>query len=1218
MRGAWISIFAVIAVLAVTVATIPWWLGFALSHAGGRYGVTFSAYHRVGYAHFVVEGIRVDRSPVVVRISRIEAATPLWWAWRHTRGGPTPVSAGDWSVDVQRRTTPVAPTPSGWLPLRAQLVRIAAQLDRWLPSVETGSGVVRWPNGEIALKSARWDPGTLHVTALTYCQLSTDAKLSFRPDDVIRLSASTPASGAAAALESRGAALTGTVSWWNQRAGIHAAFAAQGWVPTEARVEAPSLNIPGAQLKLGAPYARVTGQAFVAWRTDHFFADIDLKGEPAPGKSAPPLDVVLRGRGDARTFTVDALHLALPGTLAELSAPVTLDRAGRFLAGQPNFAVRADLSKLPWVTARGSVSGQARVVSTLGQRPIVEFEITATDLAAAGVNLTRGELSGRLVWPTVTIARATLTDRSGEVLEASGGWNFVTQQVLDGVVHGTVRRDTLARWVPPAMQFDRATAAIHVSGPLAKLEHSGRMDATDVRYGSLNPMSLNMTWRGEGTEVASFAAALSADGATVSASGSADASGVQVRDGQFVDAGKAQLTLVQPVQITWRPTMMISAVHLKGPSGSVDGDLTWGTAGKIELAVHDFRSAWLARFVPLRGLAWTIDSFALAGTWRGAAMNYTTAGGVTIDLGAGRVGTINLAAHGGGDGLQIDALHAVESGHDVVNASGRLPLTISPGMQPLGRLEPTGPIQLEASTVPNAAFWQELAETTGIELRDPEVSAHVSGTWMRPRGTVAMRATRLAMDPKRFARPWPNIEDIDLAVVGEIGEVRLDRFSFKVEGQLVRASGRLPVPQRGWSELARDPVTFLGRGASVRLEVPAAEVAMFSRFLPAALAPVGRLQADVRYDRGALGGYLRLRDAASRPLGPLGVLQGVSADVTFSEHRIIIERVVATTGGEPISLSGKVELPSAGWLGADGGELRYDLVVHGKNLPFVRQAGLLVRGDLDLKLQTPKSGAPRISGQVTLRDSLFLADVRSFLPHGGGASPSRRPPYFSVDTPPLNTWALDVDVAGTRFMRLRTPVFAGVASTHFHLGGTLGEPRAIGDATVDEGQVLMPFATFSVTQGAVHLSEENPAEPTIFLRGTGRHFGYDLTLEVTGKASSPDITFRSSPALDPDQVLLMVMTGAAPTNEVTTSVTHRALQLGAFFGQSLLGGIVDGGANPDRLSFESGEKISQQGGETYDIEYKLNDRWTLTGEYDEFDEYNVGLKWRIAPKKLRK
>jgi translocation and assembly module TamB len=414
--------------------------------------------------------------------------------------------------------------------------------------------------------------------------------------------------------------------------------------------------------------------------------------------------------------------------------------------------------------------------------------------------------------------------------------------------------------------------------------------------------------------------------------------------------------------------------------------------------------------------------------------------------------------------------------------------------------------------------------------------------------------------------------------------------------------------------LLRAPLPYVQAHAQLRLQIPDAHVAMFSPYLPAALAPSGSLQADIQFNRGALAGFLRLRDAASRPLGPLGVLQQVSADVDFADHRVILRRVSALSGGQPVTVSGTVELPASGWTTGTLTEPRYNIAVHGENLPFVRQAGMLIRGDLDLTLKTPDKGSPHISGKVTLRDSLFLTDVRAFLPHGGGASPAHRPPYFSVETAPLNTWVLDVNVVGTRFIRVRMPVFSGVASTHFHLGGTLGDPRAIGEATIDQGTVRMPFASFDVKQGAVRLTEESPYEPTIYLRGLGQHWGYDLTLEITGKASSPDIAFTSSPALDPEQVLLMVMTGAAPSNEVNSSLTHRAVAIGAFFGQSLMGSLTGSDGAQDKLSIESGAKVSEQGKETYDIEYKLSDRWTLTGEYDEFDQYIAGVKWRVAPK----
>jgi translocation and assembly module TamB len=75
--------------------------------------------------------------------------------------------------------------------------------------------------------------------------------------------------------------------------------------------------------------------------------------------------------------------------------------------------------------------------------------------------------------------------------------------------------------------------------------------------------------------------------------------------------------------------------------------------------------------------------------------------------------------------------------------------------------------------------------------------------------------------------------------------------------------------------------------------------------------------------------------------------------------------------------------------------------------------------------------------------------------------------------------------------------------------------------------------------------------------------------------------------------------------------------LGAYLGQSLISSVGGDSSQAERMSISSGERISQQGRETYEIEYRLNDRFSLVGEYDEFDAYNAGVKYRLfAPEKL--
>jgi translocation and assembly module TamB len=71
----------------------------------------------------------------------------------------------------------------------------------------------------------------------------------------------------------------------------------------------------------------------------------------------------------------------------------------------------------------------------------------------------------------------------------------------------------------------------------------------------------------------------------------------------------------------------------------------------------------------------------------------------------------------------------------------------------------------------------------------------------------------------------------------------------------------------------------------------------------------------------------------------------------------------------------------------------------------------------------------------------------------------------------------------------------------------------------------------------------------------------------------------------------------------------RLALLGAYLGRGWFQDLGFGGE--DRLEISSGEHVSELGRETYEFEYKLGKRWSLQGEYDQFDCYNAGLKWRV-------
>lgn len=1203
-------IAGVAALLVLAVVALPWWLGAAAGRIAPAQGLSFARYERIGYARFALHGAEYNRGPVRVTASRAEASTPLLWAWRHWRGAPDEVRVERWLVEVKPRTTPGPPRREpGWVPLRALLHRIAVHLDRWLKQGVVGPGGVRWPGGGLSLQSARWERSELNVTGLELYGVEADGSATFASgEDLIRVKLRSRQEPAEAVFENRGAAVVGRAEWLGQLASLSAQFHPRGWLPGEAALVAQDWRIPAERLRLGPAYAEVEGKGKVTWSGGTFVANLQARSAPRPGGHAPPLEVLALAQGTPSAVTVEALHVMLPGIEARLSQSVTVDRSGRVVrdGGEARFSLRAELAKQPWFDATGVVVGEAVFVSDVLQESEVAFRVNGDGLSARGVSIARVEAEGRFRWPRVELSRGVMVDGGGEQVEVSGSYEIRQQRLERAVVSGTLSRRALGRWLPAQPRFESIAFRAEAAGPLGELDHRGEARVASFEVNGMNALALTAEWRGRGTAVRQFSAEARAGVTEVRARGAADPDSVHLSELELRREGQPRLRLVQPVRIQWNPGLAIDALQLAGGDARLDARMIWGATGRLAFSARNLPSLWLADLVKWKGPAWSVDLLAFTGRWDRGPVAYTFTIGATVELGEKRTAAVAAASRGDAAGLRIEALRATEGDAVVFNAVGNLPLKLHAGGANWLEVDDRGPLAFDATAAPQSALWPMLARATGIELREPSAEIHLTGTWRRPEGQAILKATRVAFDRARVQRDLPAMEQLAVRLRADPAGVHLEQFSLRVEGQSVRATGRVPVPAGGWKDLVQQPRRIVEQDAVLRLEVPEAEIGGLARFFPGILAPKGRASVDVSYERGAFSGRARLIDATSRPLGPLGVLQEINAEVTLSDRTVHLRSVSARAGGQPVALTGAIDLPA-------GAAPRFDLALRGENVPFVRQTGLLLRGDLALKLQTPASGPPRITGNVRLRDSLFLQDVRAFLPRGT-ATGARRPPYFSVDTPPLHTWTLAVAVDGNQFMRLRTTVFSGLASAHFRLGGTLGEPRAFGEVTVDQGVVRMPFASFEVRQASVRLTEANPYEPEIFLRGSARRYGYDLAMEIEGAASAPNVTFTSSPALDSEQVLLMVMTGAAPSNEITYSGTRRVAQIGAFLGQSLLGSFGGDPGDADRLSILSGEKISRQGNETYEVEYRLSDRWRAVGEYNEFDEYNAGVKWRVLPR----
>lgn len=1202
----------------IALATSPWWFGVALRGAGKKWGARFEHYERLSYSRFALSRVEYQRRRVTVAVERIESDTPPVWLWHRLTGHPGMIKGGEWSVTVApyrpSTTSPVAsgPAPSyGWLRLRGQLQRIAGKLERWMPLAEAGRGVVRWPGQELRFGSARWQSRRLRVVGFGWKQLQTDAALEFPQGvDELRLRMADAEAGAILSLQSRGREVSGELAWREQRAPIQSVFRNEGWVPATASLAIAEWHLPPGDGAWAENYAELRTNGRVEWNDGVFKLEATAAMLPKAGASVPPMNGQVRLHRETGRFSVDALDVALPGLTAKLSEPVSVGMRGSLGTGAAHFRFEADLAKQSWIDAKGTVQGDAYVTTTSTREPIVEFWFSAKDVNVASRSISDATISGRLNWPRFTLASATLSFGPKTRLTASGRADLARKEIEALQMSGTVDRAEIGTWLPATLGWTSAEFSAKARGPIARLEHEGEASVRDFTAARvLKPVQAKLQWQGVGPALTDAQVMVIAGESSIDARGAVDARGAKLSALKFTQEGREVFALTQPATVRWRDGVRVEGLKLKGESATVELDGQWGANARVDAELRNATSIWARDFAQTVGPAWTLQTLSLHGANAEGVFEFKAQARSTIDLDRQRAATVQASLHGTKDGVTIDSIDVLDGQDSVVRAQGAVPLAIRPGDPSPAKFARDKPLSLTIATTPESVFWSRLSELTGVVLERPNASLQVHGTWEKPEGRLAVTAARVQLNVGKLRNKLPEITDLRLNAAAARNEVRVETLQARLDGQEVRITGRLPVKaMEDWSKLRAHPLAFLRRGAEGSFVIPGADLAAIAAHVPTLIATKGKLQADIAVQPGEnISGFVRVSGASTRPIGSIGAIQDIDAELRLTDQTITVVSATGHLGGQPVTLAGKATWPSEEIIPD------YDLMLKGKNFPFIRRAGLLVRGDVDLKLSSTGRAPPKIAGTVVLRDSLFLSDVSSLLPHGGPKAAAQRPPYFAVERAPFNTWGLAVDIRGDRFMRMRTALFSGVISSRLKLAGTLGEPEATGDVVVNEGQVRLPFASFAVQEGRVRLSPGRAVEPQISLTGKSQRYDYDLRMEVTGPVSAPRVVFSSTPPLDSQQVLLMVMAGEVPKNPTNMGSSQRFARLGAFIGQSFVNDFDAEPGAPDRLTITSGERISTLGRETYDIEYTLTDRWSLIGEYDEFDDYNAGVKWRLFP-----
>lgn len=1225
----------------------PLWFPWLVRQAAARFDVSIARAEARGFNRARFHDVRWSNPSVEIRIGTLETPQPLAWCARMlgSRSSAAAVVVDQWTAVIRERTEP-RPETRGPISIGEVLERGVQGFDRlrWVSGtaflmngvIQAGERAIRIREAAIAHLGARMEFAAMDWNGYAAIEAANDGIVEFHvelnPWKLVAAGTVAPAGG-----DWR---VDGHLGDPTNRVSFAATFARDGLIPATARLDGQDLRLRYLHPETPGTGITLTADLHARWRDGEGLVTVNASGETLHAGEATPVEARVHTRFTTSILELRQLQVASRPVRAALHEPVAIAWSELRTIPPATFDLQADLAQLPFpkLGLSGEVTAHVAALDVESRR--VRFEVAARDLSARGFGVSsldsRGELEGSLA----RIETLTATFPEGARLDASAEANLETRELLRGALD--------FRGVLPAIGSSNLLsgtawrAAVTAAGPFTNL--SGTLDAASLeplRVPGMRPVSVAIAGSARGRELGKTALEVATDRGhlvveTTATLRTDDAGGrihstIETLRIERATGESPAFALGAPVPVTiaWREEPgaatggTTNTTRLRAELGRLEGR---GSAGNIGLEgsaefphqalaridIRDFSADFLhdwLQAVPEQLTKLQLRHMEVAASWDPgqplAATLRLAASAPVPELG---MLSVEADARATPEGIVIPTLEIHPPQETGISATARVPVRVAlrgdgADVQPLS----AGTLAGEVEVPSEAWLWGWLRERFGVELSDPAVRIQLGGTAGDPRIAIAATASSARMTlPGADATPV-EATDFEIAAMVSPREALVERAILRIEGQRVEATGRIPLKggslARGWADLR--PADW--REAEARVRIDDAEVAPLTRPWRETLQPSGVLSADMRWAGGALAGWLQASNLATRPLGSVGSLRDIHVRLGLDGETIRIQEGGATLNGQPILLSGWLNLPREG-------RLEGDVRVQGTNLTVLRSPEALVRADVDAGWSSTNAATPpRIAGLVRLHNSVVMLDVRDFV----GVNlerPDQRPPYFSVDKDPFGGWDLDVHVRGEQFARVMSPAFRGTVSADLRLIGTLRNPRMLGAGMVDAGTIVFPFGQLRVSRMEVRFTESDPYEPHLDGSAEGLNFGYTVTMDLSGTLASPEIRFTTVPPMSTREALQMLTAGTLPRQEYAFTDAQRLQKVGTYLANDLISGLTGDPTSEPRLTFRSGQRVTTSGKLTYGAEYRLSDDWSLIGEYDRWSQFNAGVRWRVLEK----
>jgi translocation and assembly module TamB len=1209
------------------LVSYPLWFAWLLKPVAASRGIECGACIPKGYGWCELSDVSWSNDWVAVRAERLIVQMPHRWVWTCWTGaapvGPQAVFS-NWWVEAVSPLPLGEPSTGSTAGVLDGLQRVWPTMAPWVRSIRFSPGEVRVSGNRWPISSAACEQGALclqigpAVTRVDLASLSAGA-----------LSVTVSNRHGSGEAQLRRAhdrwTMDGGVTWRSNRFELRGEWDHSDWLPVQASLCSPTLRVP-ADLIGVTPLGEWGGSLKVVWSQRHYRLDLNLSTlttNPVV-TSAGPVRMHLAGGGDLRTLRIEQFEMHSTVGQAVLEQPIEIDYAARRCRRVVSLNLSADLARLSAAPVTGALSGAIQLDPDLLHALRGSFHLSGESLNGAGVALDRLALAGVIDWPQVECTKVSAHFAPGGVLTAQLAVDLA-QRRLKELYWRLDQSSTAGSRSPCTVESIQAQGT--AQGVWPDLNHTGRVEVLGLRSGPLRIASGTGTWSGRGLWLDRMQARFRSGASELEWVGQG---GVEPLPGGLqVELGAEAIRWATPERV-WRlkePVRVrlqsatnllqitLSPLTLQTIAGelSVQGAVRWPSDGSGRIQISGLRAAEFEDFLDVGwgGVGLTLTDVRGAFDWDHGPLAFEVGAQAGWVEAEGTAWSFQGRARSDGTRIDVDPLRIFLAGTPMATMNAVIPLQLKPAEGwHIPRAAAGADVRMKLEVLGRAPLWTMLERRTGLRMHAPALAVEVSGRLPDVEGRLSFRADQVAL-PAVSAPASVKLPELD-QVRMEAGfgwdGFRTTAVSAEVLGQRLEAEGEWRVGASNWIEWVQAVWQPDWQSVRGRVWMEQANVAALAALVPGGvLAPAGALNLDLELAPGRdLRGRLTLTNSATRPLKPIGALRNLDADIQWTNSNAVIHRCAATLGGRRVGATGTVAWRS-------DGDYRFAIELEGGDLSLVREADLLVRGDVAVKMEKPFGEPARVSGDVQLQRSLLFRDFNTLL--GFDASQAgQRPPYFSITQLPFADWQLDLHVLGDRFLRVISPAFKGEVSVGLHLLGSLREPLAVGAVTVDSGKLLFPFGTVDLEHGRVDLTREDPYRPRLDFRGVGQNYGYAITLDLRGPIEAPGLTFQSVPPLSARQILLLLTAGEIPRSDFGYSATDKAGRVGYYIGREFVNRFLGSTSTSERLTLRTGEYITDEGKPTYSLFYRLSDRWSAFGEYDRFRDFNSGLRFKVLTK----